>query len=392
MIDFEHDYLSHQNIVARIKVLGIGGAGGNTINHMIKAQYENVEFIAVNTDAQALRISQAPLKLQIGSKSTRGLGAGANPEVGRKAAEEDIDKIMEFLSNADIVFLTAGLGGGTGSGAIPIIAKAAKEMGVLSVAVVTKPFAFEGKRRKAVAEQALETLRKEVDTLIVIPNEKLLDVTDNKVSLIEAFSMIDDIIHQFVKSIASIISNAGNVNVDFADICTIMRDMGLAVMGTGRASGADRAQKAALAAISSPLLENASIKGSRAVLLNISGSNKLGLHEVHAAASIIYESAADANIILGLVIDEALGDEVQVTIIATGMDQQVEAEVAPVIATEQAIGMRPAQQATQQPKTALAATIETSPVLETLREIDTQNLEIPTFLRKMKEKELQQNQ
>jgi len=306
--------------VARIKVLGIGGAGGNTINHMRRSNYDRVEFLVANTDAQALAVSEAPVRLQLGTLLTRGLGAGANPEVGRSAAHEDLEAVMSNLRDADIVFLVAGLGGGTGSGATPVIARALKEAGILTVAVVTKPFAFEGKRSLVIANEALTELGQSVDTLVVIPNERLLRVTDAHVSMLGAFAMINDVIHQFVKSIADIISYPGHINVDFADLCTIMRGMGTAVMGTGRAAGVDRAQKAAAQAISSPLLENATIEGAQAILLNITGSSGLGLHELHAAASAVYEATAEeANIIMGSVIDESMGDEVTVTIIATGI-------------------------------------------------------------------------
>lgn len=420
MIDFEQDYLMQQSTATRIKVIGIGGAGGNTINHMMKCAYENVEFIAVNTDAQALRISQAPLKLQIGSKSTRGLGAGSNPEVGKQAAEEDSEKISECLRDADMIFLTAGLGGGTGSGAVPVIARIARELGILNIAVVTKPFAFEGKRRMTVAEEALEKLRGEADTLMVVPNQKLIDVADNKLSLIDAFGMINDIVHQFVKSVADIIACPGHINVDFADICAIMRNTGLAVMGNGRASGVDRAQKAALQAISSPLLENAKINGARAVLLNITGNARLGLQEVHSAASIIHEAAENANIIMGSVIDESMEDEVLITVIATGMEPRLQpaaqpelqpAETQPVaqpavspaptvdrfeeFSREDDLNMRPAQ---SHPDVTISQSLSPdfdqisreSPIdFKSLRDIDTQDIEIPALLRRMKDQELQ---
>jgi cell division protein FtsZ len=382
-IEFEHDYLSNQTTAARIKVMGIGGAGGNSINHMLDAPYENVEFIVINTDAQALKTSKSPLKLQIGLGVTSGRGAGANPELGKAAAEEDIDKIGTFVQGADIVFLIAGLGGGTGSGALPIIARAVREQGALCIAVVTKPFEFEGKRRLAVANQALEALKKEIDTLIVIPNQRLLDITDHKMSLVDAFGLINSVIHQFVKGIADIIFRAGHINVDFADVCTIMRHMGMAVMGTGRASGVDRSQRAAMQALSSPLLENASIEGARAVLLNITGSSKLGLYEVQGAASLVYEAAPDANIIIGSCIDESMGDEVVVTIIATGIE--------PV--TAQPVSLRPAH------------TLEMTPEVKGLENphdkarnkigyetpgFNTHDLEIPAFLRRAKEKDLVQ--
>jgi cell division protein FtsZ len=304
---------------ASIKVIGIGGAGGNTVNSLYTSGCNGIECIIANTDAQALEHATVPNKIQIGIKATKGLGTGANPDLGQRSAEEDIDKLMDMIGDANIVFLTGGMGGGTGSGALPVVARALKEHGILSIAVVTKPFAFEGKRRARVAEQAIEQLKKDVDTLIVIPNQKLLDVVDQKVSMIDAFAMINTILSQSVRGISDIITKPGHINVDFADVRAIMKDMGLAVLGTGRASGTDRAGMAALQAITSPLLENMSIDGARGVLLNITGSSNLGLHEISQAASLIYERAdEDANIILGSVVDENMGDAVSVTIIATG--------------------------------------------------------------------------
>jgi len=305
--------------VASIKVVGVGGAGGNTINCMVQSDYKGVEFYAINTDSQALQLSKADHVIQIGQKSTKGLGAGANPDIGKRAAEEDLDKVITALQDADIVFLTAGGGGGTGSGALPVIAKALKEKNILTIAVVTRPFDFEGRKRAASADKAIEEVKKYADTLLVVPNQKLLEVVDDKVSMIQGFEMINEVLNQSVKGVSDIITRAGHINVDFADVREIMKDKGLAVMGTGRASGPDRARKAALAAISSPLLENMSIAGARGVLLNISGNAGLGLHEISAAASVIYDQVdADANIILGSVIDDSLGDEVAVTVIATG--------------------------------------------------------------------------
>ncbi len=305
--------------VASIKVIGIGGAGGNTVNSMIDVGYEGFECIVANTDAQALVLSKADQKIQIGMKSTKGLGTGANPEIGKRSAEEDLDKVMNAVGDADIVFLTAGMGGGTGSGAAPVIARALREKGILSIAIITKPFLFEGKRRSQIAHDAVDALRKEVDTMIIIPNQKLLDVVDQNVSMIDAFGMINEVLGQSVRGISDIITRPGHINVDFADVRAIMRDRGIAVMGTGRASGQERARKAAETAIASPLLENVSIKGAHGVLLNITGGTNLGLHEISEAASVIYDQAhEDANIILGSVIDESLEDDVIVTIIATG--------------------------------------------------------------------------
>jgi cell division protein FtsZ len=322
MIEFEVDKKGAQAAIAKIKVIGVGGAGGNTLNSIIESGCEGIEFIAVNTDAQALDLSRADHKIQIGVKSTKGLGTGTNPEIGKRAAEEDIDKVMDVVADADIVFLAAGMGGGTGSGALPVIAHALREKNILTIAIVTKPFQFEGKRRSSVADNALNNVRKEVDTLLVVPNQKLFDVVDQKVSMIDAFSMINDLLTQSVRGISDIITRPGHINVDFADVRTIMKDRGLAVMGTGKASGTDRAEMATLEAISSPLLENMSVEGAHGVLFNITGGKNLGLHEIGKAASIIYEQAhEDANIIIGSVIDESLTDEVIVTIIATGFEK-----------------------------------------------------------------------
>jgi cell division protein FtsZ len=338
MIHLEQEEKGH-GAVACIKVVGVGGAGGNTINCMVESGFKGAEFYAVNTDAQALHVSLAGTKIQIGLKSTKGLGAGANPEIGKRAAEEDLDKVMQALSDADIVFVTGGMGGGTGSGAIPVIVQALKEKGILTIVVITKPFLFEGKRRARITEQALDTIKTTADTLLIIPNQKLLEVTDDKVSMIEAFGMINEVLNQSVRSISDIITRSGHINVDFADVREIMKDKGIAVMGTARCSGQGRAKKAALEAINSPLLENMSIAGARSVLLNITGGTDLGLQEISEAASVIYEQAdEDANIILGSVIDSQMGNEVAVTIIATGfpvdravkVQQQQEAPVQKV--------------------------------------------------------------
>ena len=318
MIQFDQEEKELSSL-ACIKVIGVGGAGGNTINRMIESGFQGAEFYAINTDAQALKTSLAAKKIQIGIKSTKGLGAGANPEAGKRAAEEDLDKVMQELSNADIVFVTGGMGGGTGSGAIPVIVQALKEKGILTIVVVTKPFAFEGKRRARITEQSLEAIKAVADTLLIIPNQKLLDVADETVSMINGFDMINEVLNQSVRGISEIITRPGHINVDFADVREIMKDKGLAVMGTARASGQGRAKKAALEAISSPLLETMSIAGARAVLLNITGGVDLGLHEISEAASVIYEQADEnANIILGSVIDNGMGNEVLVTVIATG--------------------------------------------------------------------------
>jgi cell division protein FtsZ len=303
---------------AKIKVIGVGGGGGNAVNRMIDAGVEGIEFIVANTDLQALRMSRAPVKLQLGVKLTNGLGAGANPEVGRKAALEDSDKIIEALEGADMVFVTTGLGGGTGTGAAPIIASLASEMGALTVAVVTKPFSFEGKRRMTQAEKGIAELMESVDTTIVIPNEKLLAVAENA-GFFESFRIADDILRQGVQGISDIITIPGIINRDFADVKTIMARMGYAVMGTATASGQNRTTEAAQKAIASPLLEAGAIDGARGILINITGSASLNLAEVQQACTIIQSAAhEDANIIFGAVLDEKMKDAVKITVIATG--------------------------------------------------------------------------
>jgi cell division protein FtsZ len=308
---------------AKIKVIGVGGGGGNAVNRMISAGLEGVEFIAANTDVQALAFSQAPVKLQLGVRLTSGLGAGANPDVGRKAALEDSEKIIEALEDADMVFVTAGLGGGTGTGAAPVIASLASEMGALTVAVVTKPFAFEGKRRLQQAERGMQELLDGVDTMIVIPNEKLLAVAKDA-GFFESFRIADDVLRQGVQGISDIITIPGIINRDFADVKTTMAGMGYAVMGTAIGSGKDRAVQAARAAMASPLLESGAIDGARGILINITGASSLKLSEVNAASTIIQSAAhEDANIIFGAVLDEAMKDEVKITVIATGFRNEM---------------------------------------------------------------------
>ncbi|MGH9363026.1 MAG: cell division protein FtsZ, partial [Thermoanaerobaculia bacterium] len=321
-------------VPAKIKVVGVGGGGGNAVNRMIDAHLRGIEFIAANTDLQALHKCRAQVKLQLGQGLTKGLGAGADPEVGRKAALEDTERILEMLDGADMVFLTAGLGGGTGTGGAPIIASLAAEIGALTVAVVTKPFGFEGRRRMQLAERGVEELRGAVDTLITIPNERLLSFVERGTPLAEAFRIADDVLRQAVQGISDLITIPGEVNVDFADVRTIMTGMGMALMGTGVAKGENRALEAAQRAISSPLLEETSIQGARGVLINISGGHDLTLYEVAEAARIIAESVdPDANIISGMVIDAALDDAMKVTVIATGFDYAVDvrprAQVSP---------------------------------------------------------------
>src|SRR3954470_6382684 len=310
---------------ARIKVIGVGGGGGNAINRMIDTRLRGIEFIAANTDLQALKKCRAPVKMQLGPALTRGLGAGGDPDMGRKSALEDTDKILQLLEGADMVFLTAGLGGGTGTGALPIIASLAAEIGALTVAVVTKPFSFEGRRRMGLAERGVEELRGSVDTLITIPNERLLNFVDRGTPLAEAYLIADDVLRQAVQGISDLITIPGEVNVDFADVRAIMTGMGMALMGTGIAKGEHRALEAAQRAISSPLLEETSIQGARGVLINISGGHDLTLHEVAEAARIISDSVdPDANIISGMVIDPTLEEAMKVTVIATGFDRSVD--------------------------------------------------------------------
>ncbi len=308
-------------VPARIKVIGVGGGGGNAVNRMIDSRMRGIEFIAANTDVQALRNCRAPHKLQLGQMLTRGLGAGGDPEIGRKSALEDTERILEVLEGSDMVFLTAGLGGGTGTGALPIVASLAAEVGALTVAVVTKPFTFEGRRRGGMAERGIDELRGSVDTLITIPNERLLSFVDRGTPLSEAFQIADDVLQQAVQGISDLITVPGEVNVDFADVKSVMSGMGMALMGTGIAKGENRALEAAQRAISSPLLEETSVQGAQGVLINISGGRSLTLHEVDEAARVIAEAVdSEANIITGMVVDETMEDEMKVTVIATGFD------------------------------------------------------------------------
>jgi len=321
---------------AKIRVLGVGGGGGNAVNSMIDSnQIEGVEFIAVNTDAQALLTSKAETKMQIGNNFTRGLGAGADPEVGRTAAEESSEKLKDMLFDSDMVFITAGMGGGTGTGAAPIIAQIAKEAGALTVAVVTKPFMFEGVRRMQTAEEGIEILKDCVDTLIVIPNQRLLEVVDKKMTLIDAFRLADNVLGQGVKGISDLITVPGMINVDFADVKTIMQDSGTALMGIGEATGTDRAVTAARMAISSPLLE-VSVEGAKGLLYNITGGQNITMTEISDASSIIANAAdPDANIIFGANINDEMGDKIKISVIATGFDQ---ADLPPGMARRQMFG------------------------------------------------------
>jgi len=345
---------------ASIKVVGVGGGGSNAVNRMITAGLGGVDFLVANTDVQALRQSRAPVKIQIGDKLTKGLGAGANPEVGRKAALEDTEKIIESLEGADMVFVTTGLGGGTGTGAAPIVASLAAELGALTVAVVTKPFAFEGKKRLMQAERGLSDLQECVDTIITIPNERLLVTLERGTSLFDAFRIADDILRQAVQGISDLIVVPGLINLDFADVKAVMSGMGMALMGTGTATGETRAVEAAKRAISSKLLEDGSMQGARGVLFNITGGTDLLLHEVSEASAIIHDAAhADANIIFGAVLDESMKDEVKITVIATGFQRKGD----PAAATA-AVASAPAPTVVQSP-------------------IPAPDLEIPAFLRRL---------
>src|SRR5215469_4885081 len=304
---------------ARIKVIGAGGCGGNAVNHMIQAGLRNVEFISVNTDIQALQNNISPVRIQIGPQITRGRGTGGNPEIGRKAALEDEERLREVLADAEMVFVTAGMGGGTGTGSAPVIARLAREIGALTVGVVTKPFLFEGRKRRSQAEEGVRELKDAVDTLITIPNDRLLSVASRTTTLKEAFQKADDVLLQAVRGISELVTVHGLINLDFADVRSVMADMGMAMMGTAYASGENRAVEAAHRAISSPLLEDLSIKGARGLLINVTGGSDLSLYEVNEAASLIQEEAhEDANIIFGAVIDDQLSDEIRVTVIATG--------------------------------------------------------------------------
>ena len=379
---------------AKIKVIGVGGGGCNAVNRMIRAKVEGVEFITANTDLQALKLSQAPTKLQLGAKLTKGLGAGANPETGRKAALEDTEKIIEALEGADMIFITAGLGGGTGSGAAPVVASLASELGALTVAVVTKPFAFEGKRRMLQAEQALQDLVGCVDTVIVIPNERLMETVEKGTSFFDAFRIADDILRQAVQGISDIITVPGIINRDFADVKTIMSGQGYAVMGTAIATGANRATDAAMRAISSPLLEDNSIQGAQGILINISGSNSLTLHEVHEASSVIQKAAHEnANIIFGAVQDDNMKDSLKITVIAAGFKEANRKNVQPR-QTPVAKSWNSAPEVTEPPPQPVVPNVVHHQVHENVREVSREvnrevpsdDLDVPTFMRRQAQK------
>jgi len=382
---------------ARIKVIGAGGCGGNAVNHMIAAGLRNVEFMAVNTDAQALQNNTAALRLQIGQSITRGRGTGGNPEIGRKAALEDEERLRELLSDAEMVFVTAGMGGGTGTGSAPVIARLAREAGALTVGVVTKPFQFEGHRRMSQAEEGLRELKLAVDTLITIPNQRLLSITTRVTPLRESFQKADDVLLQAVRGISELVTVHGLINLDFADVRSIMAEMGMAMMGAATASGENRAVEAAQRAISSPLLEDLSIKGARGLLINITGGPDLSLYEVNEAASLIHEEAhEDANIIFGAVIDEQIGDELHVTVIATGfgdLDQRYSAKYspsgAPLTQPIQAAATRPVESPQAQPSAPAPAPAQSkmfpNKPIRRLGLLVDDSLDIPTFKRRAEE-------
>ncbi len=372
MIMDENDLNYMMDGTATIKVIGVGGAGNNAVNRMIEAGIRNVEFIAVNTDRQTLNESKAGSKIQIGEKLTRGLGAGANPDIGAQAAEESRAEIAEVLKGADMVFVTAGMGGGTGTGAASIVASTAKELGILTIGVVTKPFTFEGKKRLAQAERGVASLKGKVDTLVVIPNDKLLQVIDRKTSMVEAFRMADDVLRQGVQGISDLISVPGVINLDFADVRTIMLNQGMAHMGIGSASGENRAEDAAKQAIQSPLLET-SIEGARGIIINITGGSDMGLHEANTAAELVQRSAdPEANIIFGTVIDDSMGDELQITVIATGFEKEEERKTNTQYENIVAEAW----------KKRGSNSISSQPISTPQSESSNGDLDIPTFLRK----------
>lgn len=388
---------------AKIKVVGVGGSGCSAVNRMIQSKIKGVEFVAINTDVQALHSSLAPVKLHIGRAITRGLGAGMDPEIGRRSAEENQNEIRDLLKGSDMVFVTCGLGGGTGSGAAPVVAELAKEAGALTVGVVTKPFTFEGAQRKNIAERAYEALSENVDTIISIPNDRILQIIDKKTSLIEAFSIVDDVLRQGVQGISEIITVPGLVNVDFADVKAIMSDQGSALMGIGKASGENRAVEAAKAAVASPLLE-VSVDGARGVLFTITGGANLGMHEISEAAKIITASAdPNAKVIFGAVVNETMKDEIKVTVIATGFDDRkieraerkesvgiasgafspssfvkAKAAPAPQVAESPVAKPAPAPAPVVAEKPALSPMPKTVPT----KQDDAEDLEIPAFIRK----------
>ncbi len=383
---------------AKIKVIGVGGSGGSAINRMIATKIRGVEFVAVNTDAQALHHNEAPNKIHIGKNTTRGLGAGMDPELGKSAAEEEQEELEEVVHDADMVFITCGLGGGTGTGASPIIAEMAKKAGALTVAVVTKPFTFEGAQRRYIADQGLQELADRVDTIITIPNDRLLQIIDKKTSLIDAFAVVDEVLRQGVQGISEIITVPGLINVDFADVKAVMKEAGSALMGIGRGSGENRAVEAAKAAINSPLLEM-SIDGAKGILFTVSGGKDLGMYEVNEAANVITQSAdPNAKVIFGTIIDDSLGDEVKVTVIATGFTGQPlkrkdldlkdlksnlkqEKEVMPVRDTKEVL-LKNQEEEPMSPSRKYARPLPQQKIQEQKKNEEEEELEIPAFIRK----------
>lgn len=370
--------------LAQIKVIGAGGGGNNAVNRMIEAQLQGVEFIAVNTDKQALQTSKAEYKIQIGEKLTRGLGAGANPEVGKRAAEESKDEIIKVLQGADMVFVTAGMGGGTGTGAAPVIAQLAKEMGILTVGVVTKPFVFEGKVRMKNAENGIAELKSKVDTLITIPNDRLLQIVQKNTSMLDAFSIADDVLKQGIQSISDLIAVPGLINLDFADVTSVMKEQGLAHMGIGNATGETRAIEAAREAIQSPLLET-SIRGAKGVLLNITGGANLGLLEINEASTLVQESCdPEANIIFGASIREDLAEEIRITVIATGFDEakHMESEIIEKVRTAPKPTLNTAPISTKPSEVEIKEEVAITREEPRRSSILDDDMEIPTFLRR----------
>jgi cell division protein FtsZ len=384
------DVINLDMLGAKIKVIGVGGGGGNAVNTMISEGLNGVEFITANTDAQALKATLAPTKVQLGASLTKGLGAGANPAVAREAAMQDTQMISELLDGSDMVFVTCGLGGGTGTGAAPVIAQIAKSMGILTVGVVTKPFTFEGKRRRRQAEEGLAQMKENVDTLITIPNQRLITLATDQLTLIDAFRKVDHVLLSAVKGISDLINIHGMVNVDFADVRTVMSEMGMALMGTGESRGDNRAMIAAQNAIASPLLEDVSIEGATGILINITGTSSMTLYEVNAAASLIQEAAhEDANIIFGSVIDDTLGDKIRVTVIATGFNRQ-SAEKIESLASIPVVQPESRGLAAQSVNLSAPAASEEAPAAlgQNLRPrrgmplFEDESFEVPTFLRK----------
>jgi len=382
---------SNQNDLAVIKVVGIGGGGVNAVNRMIELGLRGVEFIAINTDAQALLMSDADVKLDVGRELTRGLGAGADPEVGRRAAEDHAEEIEEALAGADMVFVTAGEGGGTGTGGAPVVARIAKSIGALTIGVVTKPFGFEGKRRASQAEIGVASLKNEVDTLIVVPNDRLLEISDRGISMLEAFATADQVLLAGVQGITDLITTPGLINLDFADVKSVMQGAGSALMGIGSARGADRSIKAAELAVASPLLE-ASIDGAHGVLISIQGGSNLGIFEINDAARLIQEAVhPEANIIFGAVIDDTLGDEVRVTVIAAGFDggepvpKALETKRTNFVAAEAGTPVAPAAAAEPRPEpapwTPEPESVPSAPVDRTFDDDENNDLDIPDFLK-----------